>query len=153
MPAGLIEELDASEQIDMFCFLAQLGKPGRFGASQNNAARQWRLRVGFYTDKQFGLEKIIANPSSKQWQPAITLVDGRLTQDAMRQSLQLRNLDQTKNWIALFAAAPLQIARKSEVTLQFSAPENARLWIDGKPTTFANRQKIELDAGRHDLVL
>ena len=153
MPAGLIEGLDASEQIDMFSFLAQLGKPGRFDASQNNVARQWRLRVGRHTDEQFGLEKIIANPAGKQWQPAMTLVDGRLTREAMRQSLQLRNLDQTKNWIALFAAASLQIARKSEVTLQFSAPEDARLWIDGKPTPFANRKKIELDAGRHDLVL
>ena len=153
MPAGLIEGLDASEQMDLFCFLAQLGKPGRFDASQNNVARQWRLRVGRHTDEQFGLEKIIANPASKQWQPVITLVDGRLMQDAMRQSLQLRNLDQTKNWIALFAAASLQIARKSEVTLQFSAPEDTRLWIDGKPMPFANRKKIELNAGRHDLVL
>ena len=153
MPAGLIEGLDASEQIDMFSFLAQLGKPGRFDASQNNVARQWRLRVGRHTDEQFGLEKIIANPAGKQWQPAITLVDGRLTQNAMRQSLQLRNLDQTKNWIALFAAASLQIARKGEVTLQFSAPDDTRLWINGKPTPFANRKKIELYAGRHNLVL
>ena len=153
MPAGLIEELDAGEQMDLFSFLAQLGKPGRFDASQNNVARQWRLRVGRHTDEQFGLEKIIADPSGKQWQPAMTLVDGRLTQDAMRQSLQLRNRDQTKNWIALFAAASLQIARKSEVTLQFSATKDARLWIDGKPTPFAKQQKIELDAGRHDLVL
>ena len=153
MPAGLIEGLSASEQMDLFSFLARLGKPGRFDASQNNVARQWRLRGGLHTDEQFGLEKIIANPAGKQWQPAMTLVDGRLTQNAMGQSLQLRNLDQTKNWIALFAAASLQIARKGEVTLQFSAPEDARLLIDGKPTPFEKRKKIELDAGRHDLVL
>ena len=153
MPAGLIEGLDASEQMDLFCFLAQLGKPGRFDASQNKVARQWRLRVGRHTDEQFGLEKIIANPAGRQWQPAMTLVDGRLTQNAMRQSLQLRNHGQMKNWIALFAAASLQIARKAEVTLQFSAPEDTRLWINGKPTPFANRKKMELNAGRHDLVL
>ena len=153
MPAGLIEGLDKSERIDLFSFLAQLGKPGRFDASQNNVARQWRLRGGRHTDEQFGLEKIIAEPFGKQWQPAMTLVDGRLTQDAMRQSLQLRNRDRMKDWIALFAAASLQVARKGEVILQFSAPENARLWIDGKPTPFAKRQKMELDAGRHDLVL
>ncbi len=153
MPAGLIEGLSPNEKLDLFRFLAQLGKPGRFDAAQNNIARQWRLHAGRHTDEQFGLEKIIADPAGKRWQTAMTLVDGRLTQDAMRESLQLRNVNQVTSLIGLFAAAQLQLARKGSVTLQLSVPEDARLWINGKPMPFAPRQKMELAAGRHDIVL
>lgn len=117
-------------------------------------ARQWRLRVGRHTNEQFGLEKIIRQ-SVQQTMAASNNARGRpdYAERNAAKSTTPKPRPNEKNWIALFAAASFQITRKGEVTLQFSTPEDAPLWIDGKSMPFANRKKMELDAGRHDLVL
>ena len=153
MPAGLIEGLEQSEQLDLFGFLSKLGKPGRFDAARGNVARKWRLRAGRHTDEQFGIERIIANPSGNQWRPAMTLVDGRLEQETMREALSLRNINQVTSLIGLFASTQLQVPRKGSVTLRFEGPKDSLLWIDGEAVTFAKEGQQELDAGTHEIVL
>ncbi len=153
MPAGLIDGLEEGDQLDLFRFLSELGKQGRFDAARGNVARRWRLRAGRHTDEQFGIDRIIADPSGNQWRPAMTLVDGRLMQDTMREALNLRNINQVTSLIGLFSATQLQVARKGLVTLRFTAPKDTRLWIDGEPRDFADLSRVELEAGVHDIVL
>ncbi|MDA7866641.1 GDSL-type esterase/lipase family protein [Verrucomicrobia bacterium] len=153
MPAGLIEGLEASEKLDLFRFLSELGKPGRFDAARGNVARKWRLRAGRHTDEQFGIERIIANPSGNQWRPAMTLVDGRLEQDTMREALNLRNINQVTSLIGLFTSTQFQVPRKGSVTLRFAAPKDTLIWVDGKTIPFSKESQLELDAGVHEVVL
>ena len=153
MPAGLIDGLSETDKLDLFSFLSQLGKPGRFDAARGNVARRWRLRAGRHTDEQFGLEKIIADTKSNQWQSAMTLVDGRLQQDAMREALNLRNINQVTSLIGLFASAQLQVPRSGSVNLEFSAPADTLLWIDGEEVAYAREKQVELEAGLHHIVL
>jgi putative heme-binding domain-containing protein len=79
MPAGLVEQLKSREQIDLYAFLSQLGKPGPYDASKGTVARYWAL--------------LSAGPASKAWPPAnaapgYTLVDGRLTKEQFETALQ-----------------------------------------------------------------
>ena len=39
MPAGLVDALSSQEQIDLYRFLSELGKPGRYDASKGDVAR------------------------------------------------------------------------------------------------------------------
>ena len=153
MPAGLIDGLSEGDQLDLFRFLSELGKEGRFDAARGNVARRWRLRAGRHTDEQFGIDRIIAEPSGRQWRPAVTLVDGRLLQDTMREALNLRNINQVTSLIGLFSSTKLQVARKGTVNLRFTAPNDTLLWIDGKQQEFSDLTQVELDAGVHDIVL
>ena len=153
MPAGLIDGLQNNEKLDLFRFLSELGKPGRFDAARGNVARHWRLRAGRHTDEQFGIEKIIAEPDGNQWRSAMTLVDGRLPQDTMREALSLRNINQVTSLIGLFSSTQLQVARKATVTLNFSAPDDTLLWVDGQSYPYADQRRLELDAGTHSIVL
>lgn len=153
MPSGLIDGLQQNEKLDLFNFLSHLGKPGRFDAARSNVARQWRLRAGRHADEQFGIDKMIADPAGKRWQTVMTLVDGRLKQETMREALQLKNINQVTSLIGLFTAAQLQVARKGSVTLSFSAPKDTLLWVDGKPVEFGRQRQVELDVGVHDVVL
>ena len=78
MPAGLLEVLSDQDKHDLLSFLSKLGEPGPFDAARNNVARRWKLRAGRHTDEQFGIERIIGDTSGSAWNPADTLVDGRL---------------------------------------------------------------------------
>lgn len=153
MPAGLIDGLTPNEQLDLFRFLSALGKPGRFDAARGNVARLWRLRAGRHTDEQFGLDRIIGDLNGRGWQPAMTRVDGRLEQGAMRQALNLRNINQVTSLIGLFAATKLQVPREGTVNLALAAPENSLLWIDGHATPFKSQLALDLEAGIHEIVL
>ena len=153
MPAGLIDGLAPNEQIDLFRFLAALGKPGRFDAARGNVARLWRLRAGRHTDEQFGLDRIIADLNGRGWQPAMTRVDGRLEQGAMRQALNLPNINQVTSLIGLFAATKLQVPRDGKVNLAITAPDDSLLWIDGRATPFESQLALDLEAGVHEIVL
>ena len=153
MPAGLIDGLDATQKLDLYRFLSRLGQPGRFDASQNNVVRQWRLQAGRHTDEQFGLERIVASPQGNRWKTAATLVDGKLPRTTMGEALRVRNINHATGLIALFAAATLQTARPGEVTLTFSAPAEARLWIDGKNRKFQPKVTVPLEAGTHHIIL
>ena len=153
MPAGLIDGLSGDDRLDLIRFLSELGKPGRFDAARGNVARQWRLRAGRHTDEQFGIERILADPTGRQWSPAMTLVDGRLQSETMREALNLRNINQVTSLIGLFAGSRLEVPRTGSVTLRIDAPSDSLLWIDGEPVEFSSRKRVNLEAGVHQLIL
>ena len=153
MPSGLIEALPPRDQADLLRFLSQLGRPGRFDASRASVARRWSLLPGRHTEEQFGLEGVVRNPGARQWRQAATLVDGRLTREAMARALQLPSVHQATSLVGLFAWSRLHLARAEEVILSLQSPGDARLWIGGREQAVAPSIRIGLEAGIHDIVL
>ncbi len=152
MPAGLLEVLSDQDKHDLLSFLSKLGEPGRFDAARNNVARRWKLRAGRHTDEQFGIDKIIGDTSGPAWNPADTLVDGRLPQPIMAEALKLRNINQVTSLIGLMATASFE-STGDRVTLKFNANDDTRLWIDGREFDYEGVLSTSLPAGRHTMVL
>jgi putative heme-binding domain-containing protein len=152
MPAGLLEVLSDQDKHDLLSFLSKLGEPGPFDAARNNVARRWKLRAGRHTDEQFGIDRIIGDTSGPAWNPANTLVDGRLLQPIMAEALQLRNINQVTSLIGLMATASFETTGE-RVSLKFNANDDTRLWIDGREFEYQSVISTSLPAGRHTMVL
>ncbi|HTG43565.1 MAG TPA: PVC-type heme-binding CxxCH protein, partial [Verrucomicrobiae bacterium] len=81
MPAGLIDALSEQEQADLYRFISELGKPGKYDASKGNVARIWQvlprtLDVAQFTDDKVVATEKLATIEHNEWQPIMTLVDG-----------------------------------------------------------------------------
>ena len=116
MPSGLVDALNPSERLDLYRFLAELGKPGPFDASKPNVARSWKLLAQTLDLAQFGDERIL-NTSLRDasWNSARSLVDGRLLKQDLNAALAEQG---TRYPQALFAAAQFQVAKAGTVHLK-----------------------------------
>ena len=59
MPSGLVDSLTSAQQLDLFRFLSELGKPGPYDASKGNVARSWKLRPETLDLAQFGDDSVL----------------------------------------------------------------------------------------------
>ncbi|HZQ47993.1 MAG TPA: hypothetical protein VFC07_13325, partial [Verrucomicrobiae bacterium] len=149
MPSGLVDSLTSAQQLDLFRFLSELGKPGPFDASKGNVARSWKLFPQTVDIAQFGDDGILKiKLSDHQWLTAFSLVDGRLVKGELSGALKSVK---GRFPLSVFAAAQLQIAANGTVHLQLTGAANSPVWIDGKP---ANPDlKTELSAGLHTIII
>jgi putative heme-binding domain-containing protein len=149
MPSGLVDSLSTTQQLDLFKFLSELGKPGPFDASKGNVARYWKLFPQTVDLAQFGDERIVNTKLSEAaWLRAFSLVDGRLQKTELATALKSV---ENRSPLALFAATRLQLASRAMICLQLTGATNPPLWIDGKP---ANPGKnVELAAGPHTIIV
>jgi putative heme-binding domain-containing protein len=126
MPSGLADNLNHQEQLDLFRFLSELGKPGPFDASRGDVARLWK----------------VAPEGTNSWHKAYSLVDGRLLRE------DLANAAGVSNGVIL-AAARFRTVKSGPVHFNVSPGGDAALVIDGKENSAAT----ELDAGEHTIAL
>ena len=169
MPAGLVNAWSDRERLNLYAFLAELGRPGPFDASKNNVARVWQLAD---TGKVEGALKTVAadvNPRADQPagdQPALsqarlpegaaaitfpvyTLVDGRLTKDLLVEKLtMLQPKNDTVQLAARFQAASAGKAKFNLLGIR-------KAWLDGQPLAIASEPSpnIDLAAGAHTLTI
>jgi putative heme-binding domain-containing protein len=155
MPAGLIDALSEQDQADLYRFLSELGKPGRFDASKGNVARVWKIMPRTLDVAQFTDDKVVMMESTgtiehNNWEALSTLVDGRLNrkdlQDAIRR-VQFRDPD------ALYAKTSFEVAKAGPVHLHLPELSKAAVWIDGKPLEPKPEIEIELPSGTHTLAI
>ncbi len=139
MPAGLLDALNDNERMNLYCFLAELGKPGPFDASKANAARVWNLYPGTTT---FAAMKAGPNDASAK---AFTLVDGRLTKAQLTEALQLV----TNPGGVIYAVTQFQSTGKTRLDLTGIA----KAILDGAPLTITPDLTHELPAGVHTLAV
>jgi len=150
MPSGLIDGLPGDEQIDLYRFLSELGKPGRYDASKGNVARAWKLMPGKHELEQFGVEKTLAGGiNNKNWIPAYSFVDGRLPADVLRVAL---NVERWVGLVGLFAGTEFQVAKDGPVRFHVSDAPGMVAWIDGKPVSLNSPISANLSAGTHSIV-
>jgi putative heme-binding domain-containing protein len=151
MPSGLLDALSHQEQLDLFKFLSELGKPGTYDASHPNVARLWKVAVAPQRAEQFGDDTFVkADWTGDQWHTAPTYVDGRLTRADLKQASQHKS-----STAAVFCATEFRVAQDGLVPLDFTADKvkPVAAWLDGKPVTCEKQIKTDLKSGVHRLVL
>ena len=155
MPMGLIDSLGAQEQLDLYRFLAELGKPGPFDASKGNVARVWQVIPRTLDVAQFPDSKVIAMEKTttvdhNEWQPMMTLVNGKLHRshfEKLLKSVHYRDPD------AVYARTRFEVAQSGPVRIQLPPLEKAIVWIDGNPVEPATELNLRLNSGRHTLAI
>jgi putative heme-binding domain-containing protein len=153
MPAGLIDNLSPQERIDLFQFLSELGKPGRYDASKGNIARVWRARTGAHTDEQGGEDKFVAaDITAREWTPVLANVDGQLPPSALEEILPAPGY-QRASLTALYVATRLEVAKAGPVKLKLTRPADAAVWIDGKLQKAAADLSADLASGGHTILV
>ncbi len=148
MPSGLIDNLTSSEQIDLFRFLSELGKPGNYDASKGNVARVWKLLPGKHTVEQFGEQKVVADGLSTNWISTFSHVDGKLGRDELKTALE----DKYQGIVALFAGTQFQVAKAGQIHFKISEAPGVVTWIDGKPISVNSPFAAELSEGVHTII-
>ena len=139
MPAGLLDALTDSERMNLYAFLAELGKPGPYDASKSQVARGWRLYPGTATDA--ALKSAPSDASTT----AFTLVDGRLLKDQFKEALQLV----TNPGEVIYAVTQFQSTGKTRLDLTGIT----KAFLDGAPLTITPGVAPELPAGLHTLAV
>jgi hypothetical protein len=92
---------------------------------------------------------IASNLTSKAWQPAASLVDGRLLREEMQNAL-----GPMKNLISVFAGTQFRVTKAGAVPLKLSEISGVLIWIDGEPVTSRSGAiSRELSVGPHTIVL
>jgi putative heme-binding domain-containing protein len=145
MPSGLADNLSAQEQIDLFRFLSELGKPGAFDASKPNVARSWRVAAAARVPEQDRAREFASgNFAGASWHSAPSLVDGELLRDDLKTAAGA-------NAGEILVASKFRTGASGPVSLHLSAPPDARIWVDGKPASEPLR--LQLSSAVHDIVV
>ena len=139
MPAGLLDQYPERDRWDLLAFLGELGKPGPYDASKSNVARVWKLYPGTATDA--ALRGAPSDASAN----ALTLVDGRLLRDQVKEALQLV----TNPGDVIYAVTQFQSTGKTRLDLTGIA----KAYLDGQPLTIIPGLAPELPAGLHTLTV
>jgi putative heme-binding domain-containing protein len=152
MPAGLLDAASEQDQLDLFAFLSQLGKPGEYDASRGGVARRWRLTQTVHTDAQAGKElwPLKAGFEDRRWTPTYALVNGSLTKPLLSEILKVQVWTSR---LAIFAATEINLAQAGTAHFQLSANPAAELWIDGQRVGGAGASQAELSAGLHRVIV
>jgi putative heme-binding domain-containing protein len=136
MPAGLLEQLQPRERLDLYAFLGELGKPGPFDASKGSVARVWTLAKPSTTP---------GTPDAALSMPVYTLVDGRLVKDLLAEKLPM-----FADANSLYATTRFQ-GPGGRTTLKIAGVKQA--WLDGQPLDLAQEIALELSSGAHTLTV
>ena len=151
MPSGLIDVLSNNEQMDLYRFLSELGKPGRYDASKGNVARSWKLFAQTIDTAQFGDDRVLmGNLNDRGWSQAYAFVDGHLPKEELQSKLRSAA---GRDPSAIYAATQFQVANAAKVRMEFSANAYLGLWIDGKPVTVLSMITADLSNGLHTFVV
>lgn len=151
MPSGLIDALTHQEQLDLFKFLSELGKPGAFDASHPNVARLWKVSIESIHAEQFGDDKILKSDwSAEQWRMAPTYVDGHLVRAELKHAAPPAPGNAT---VSVFCATEFRVTQNGTVPLDLSVEgKPTAAWLDGKPVVCEKEIKPELKSGLHRIV-
>jgi putative heme-binding domain-containing protein len=137
MPANLMAGLSEQEQLDLFKFLSQLGKPGPFDATKSRAPRVWAVLPlpGAMP------EGALKGEASLPWISINGTVNGTLLGSDVAPF--------ASGAPAILAAARLQLSEAAEVVLTFpQAPLG--VWADGQPVKDG---RVRLEPGIHRIVV
>jgi len=158
MPSGLIESLPLNEQLDLYRFLSELGKPGVFDASKGDVARSWSINPLSTDKEQFGLGPFLQiDPKVGGWIPLLSRVDGTVSKAEIEQSYRFM---QSRGILAVFAGAVFETTKEGSIAMEISGLNSgAEIWIDGKSASIrlssgkSGSILENLKVGRHKIVL
>ncbi|MDA1274986.1 MAG: HEAT repeat domain-containing protein [Verrucomicrobia bacterium] len=151
MPSGLLDAVAVSQQIDLYRFLSELGRPGPFDASKGNVARLWKLFPLTIDAAQFGDDRVLNSSfNSKGWSTALTFADGRLPRSALEMAMKAISHREPSG---IYAAAEFQTAESGKINLQFHEAKEFVVWVDGRSLLSEGAGEMEVPAGQHRVVV
>ena len=151
MPSGLVDNLSSQERVDLFRFLAELGKPGPYNASKGNVARFWKVRPGTHETEQFGMDRVVGDDlTGGEWQPVYSLVDGSLARDEIQTTM---TQNKYAGLVGIFLGAKFQVANTGPARFKLSNAPGVSIWIDGQSIGGTTELGAQLTAGTHTVVL
>jgi putative heme-binding domain-containing protein len=162
MPPALILSLTEKEQLDLYCFLSELGKAGPFDATKTGVARTWRLLPGTHRVEQYGIHKIVEADFEKKWSNHVLgagngagwkILPARVNGDLPATDIaQTASVGRNVALVHIFAGTKFEIQKTANAV--FSLPEGtkAEAWLDGKSLGNANRFILKVAAGKHRIV-
>jgi len=145
MPSGLVDFLTPQERLDLYAFLAQLGKPGTYDATKQNVARVWRLNTKVGTVNADEMLKTDVR-RGKDWTPLYSFVNGTLPKSDVM--FELEGQDAT-----VWLATRFQSSRSGPTKFKIAGTASPKAWIDGKPIGGDNDLTVDLPAGPHTFFL
>ena len=146
MPMGLSDALTRQEFIDLVRFLAELGKPGPYGAGDTNVVRRWRVLDGAQARNVAENPDVLASPvgsAALRWSAAYSLVSGNLPQDA---------LPAAEGTSAAFVRCDIDVTAAGTIGLRVNPAQGLKLWVDGQPVPMKQDVELELPRGVHALI-
>ena len=148
MPAGLIDGLLPEERLDLFKFLAQLGRPGEFDAAKGGVARAWNLYMVVSKNQHLGVERVVRGDDTLGgWEPALSLVSGVLPGDLIASIFPAM-----VNSRGLYATTRFEAARPGKV--KFTLVGGVKdAWLNGTPLKAGAEMIFDARAGANTLVL
>ncbi|HZM03373.1 MAG TPA: PVC-type heme-binding CxxCH protein [Candidatus Saccharimonadales bacterium] len=142
MPSGLVDNLTEQEQLDLYRFLTELGKPGPFDAAKANVARLWAVsRDATPTAVEL---------TGKDWHRATSLTDGRLLREDVEGAVAS---DKSPPLSTILAGTSFRNGTAGLVRFDLSAPAGTAAWIDGQPVEQLSPMTAQLPAGVHTIIL
>jgi putative heme-binding domain-containing protein len=149
MPSGLADSLTGQEQLDLYRFLSDLGKPGLFDASKGNVARLWEVSLdpAQSADEKKLLDSTLTGES---WHRATSLVNGRLLGDDLETAAQSGKKSTNAT---VLAGTLFRSVKTGPVRFKLSAPDGTSTWIDGKPVEHTNSLTADLPDGVHTIIV
>jgi putative heme-binding domain-containing protein len=141
MPSGLLDFITPQERLDLYAFLAQLGKPGPYDATKQNVARVWRLNGKVGTVNADEMLKADVR-TGKDWAPLYTTVAGSLPKADVLEELGA-------NVGTFWAASRFQTTKTGPVRFAIHGTASPKVWIDGKPVGGDKDLTVDLPAGAH----
>ena len=148
MPAGLLDSLLPEERLDLFRFLAQLGKPGEFDAARGGVARLWKLYLITSGNQHLGSERVVAGDFTLPgWATALSLTGGALPGSEVEKSFGQRG-----NSRGLFAATQFESARGGEVKFTLTGGATGA-WLNGELVRPGETFTVTARPGLNTLVL
>lgn len=144
MPAGLLDFISPQERLDLYAFLAQLGKPGPYDATKQNVARVWRLnsKVGTVNAD----EMLKSDLRGQDWTPVYATVGGALPKSEVMAELDGKDA-------TVWLASRFQTAKAGPTRFKVTGTASPKAWIDGKPIGGDGDLSVDLPAGPHTFFL
>ena len=163
MPPALILSLTEQEQLDLYRFLAELGKAGPFDATHTGVARTWRLLPGTHRVEQYGIEKIVQEGFEKKWSNHVLgagnnagwkILSSRVNGDLPAEDIiELTAVGRHVGLVHVFAGTYFEKQKAGKVSFKLPASVKADAWIDGRSLGRANEFTAQAAAGKHRIVL
>ena len=151
MPSGLVDALTHQEQLDLFRFLSELGKPGPFDASKGNVARYWKVAADSIHAEQFGDKELTGSDlSGAQWHSVFSLVDGRVPKKEWHVA---GTPDHSGSVPHYYIGTKFRSVKAGVCHFKFPDAAGAAVWVDGKAVPIHETISVELSSGTHTIVI
>ncbi|MBP8256972.1 MAG: HEAT repeat domain-containing protein, partial [Opitutaceae bacterium] len=148
MPSGLIDTLLPEERLDLYSFLASLGKPGDFDAGKGGVARIWRAYLVSSANEHLGIQRVVsADTTLNDWVRIESFVNGTLPVYELEAAFPTR-----ANNRGFFIMTQFDAPQGGSVSFTLSG-ESAACWLNGKRVKLGRQFSVDAKPGVNSLVL